>query len=170
MGLASLFSAEIEARTIQALLITPLTIGGMFTGKGITGAGMAFVQAFLLVAITGGLVNQPLIILAALLLGAILAAGVGFLLASTGGDLMGILAWGVLAILVLSLPAIGIIFPGTISSWAKVIPSYYLVDTINRAINYGIENQQALYNLGVLLVVDVLVLWLGITALRRKLA
>jgi ABC-2 type transport system permease protein len=128
------------------------------------------VQAFLLVAITGGLVNQPLIILAALLLGAILAAGVGFLLASTGGDLMGILAWGVLAILVLSLPAIGIIFPGTISSWAKVIPSYYLVDTINRAINYGIENQQALYNLGVLLVVDVLVLWLGITALRRKLA
>lgn len=170
MGLASLFSAEIEARTIQALLITPLNIRGLFLGKGITGVGMAFIQALLLIAVTGGLLNQPLIVLVALLLGAVLAAGMGFLLASTGGDLMGILAWGVLVILVFSLPAIGIIFPGAISSWVKVIPSYYLVDTINRAINYGIDNQLALYNMALLLGVDLLIWWLGISMLRRKMA
>lgn len=170
MGLASLLSSEIEARTLQALLITPLTVRSLFIGKGITGVGMAFVQALILVAITGGLRNQPVIVLIALLLGALLATGFGFLMASTGRDLMGILAWGVLVILVLSLPAFGIIFPGTISDWVRVIPSYYLVDTINRAINYGISNSLALFNLAILLVIDVIILWLGVVALRRKMA
>ena len=170
MGLASLLSSEIEAKTLQALLITPLTVRSLFIGKGITGVGMAFVQALILVAITGGLNNQPVIVLIALLFGALLATGIGFLLASTGRDLMGILAWGVLAILILSLPAFGIIFPGTISNWVRAVPSYYLVDTINRALNYGISNSLAFYNLAILLVIDVIILWLGVVALRRKMA
>lgn len=170
LGLASLLSDEIDSGTAQALLITPLTIRGLFAGKGVTGVGMAFIQALLLVVITGGLNQQPMIVLVALLLGALLATGVGFLLASTGKDMMGILAWGVLAILILSLPALGILFPGTISDWAKVIPSYYLVDTVNRAINYGINISLAMNNLIILLVFDVIILWLGTVALRRKLA
>lgn len=170
MGLANLLSSEIETHTIQALLVTPLNVRNLFIGKGITGVGMAFIQALLLVVITRGLTNQPIIILVALFLGALLATGIGFLLASSGRDLMGILAWGVLAILVLSMPAFGIIFPGSISTWVKLIPSYYLVDTINRAINYGISNQLALTNLAILLVIDILLLWLGVIALRRKMA
>jgi hypothetical protein len=170
LGLASLLSNEIEGGTLQALLITPLTIRNLFVGKGITGVGMAFVQALILVAITGGLSQQPMIVLLALLLGALLATGIGFLLASTGRDLMGILAWGVLAILVLSLPALGILFPGMISNSTKVIPSFYLVDTVNRAINYGITTSLAIYNLVILLLIDLIILWLGTVALRRKLA
>jgi hypothetical protein len=170
LGLASLLSNEIEGGTLQALLITPLTIRNLFVGKGITGVGMAFVQALILVAITGGLSQQPMIVLLALLLGALLATGIGFLLVSTGRDLMGILAWGVLVILVLSLPALGILFPGMISNWTKVIPSFYLVDTVNRAINYGITTSLAIYNLAILLLIDLIILWLGTVALRRKLA
>jgi ABC-type Na+ efflux pump permease subunit len=168
LGLANLISGEIEARTLQALLITPLRVRELFTGKSITGVGMAFLQALILIVITGGLSNQPVIILLALFLGALLATGIAFLLASSGSDLLGILAWGILAILILILPALGIIFPGTISNWAKLIPSYYLIDTVNRAINYGISNQQAVTNLVILLLIDVVFLWLGITALRRK--
>jgi ABC-2 type transport system permease protein len=170
LGLASLLSEEIEGRTLLALLVTPLNIRNLFVGKGIIGVGMAFVQAVLLVAITGGLSNQPWIVLLALFLGAILVTGIGFLLASAGRDMMGILAWGVLVILVLSLPALGIIFPGTISNWVKVIPSFYLVDTVNRAINYGINLGLAMSNLTILLVIDLIIIWLGMAALRRKLA
>ena len=64
----------------------------------------------------------------------------------------------------------GIIFPGTITNWVKLIPSYYLVDTLNRAFNYGIPLQMAATNLAILLVIDLIFLWLGITALRRKIA
>jgi ABC-2 type transport system permease protein len=170
LGLANLLSGEIEARTLEAILITPLRVRELFTGKSITGIGMAFFQALILVAITGGLSNQAGIVLLALFLGALLATGVGFLLASTGKDMMGILAWGILAILILILPALGIVFPGTITDWVKLVPSYYLVDTLNRAFNYGISTQLALTNMAILLVVDMLILWLGITALRRKIA
>jgi ABC-2 type transport system permease protein len=170
LGLASLLSDEIEGGTIQALLITPLTIRNLFVGKGITGVSLAFFQALILVAITGGLSQQPLIILLALLLGALLVTGFGFLLASTGGDLMGILAWGVLVILILSLPAIGILFPGMITDWVKLIPSYFLVDTVNRAINYGISTSLAISNLALLLLIDLAILWLGTFALRRRFA
>ena len=170
LGLSTLLSEELENKTLQALLITPLTIRNLFVGKGTTGTGMAFIQAVLLIAITGGLSNQPGLVLLALLLGAFMVTGVGFLLASVGRDLMGILAWGILAILVLSLPAIGLLFPGTISTWVKLIPSYYLVDTVNRAINYGISNSAALYNLGILIGIDLVIFWLGTVALRRKLA
>ena len=170
LGLSTLLSEELENKTLQALLITPLTIRKLFAGKGITGTGMAFIQAVLLIAVTGGLSNQPGLVVLALLLGAFLVTGVGFLLASVGRDLMGILAWGILAILILSLPAIGLLFPGTITNWVKLIPSYYLVDTVNRAINYGISNIDAFRNLGILLVIDLVVFWLGTYALRRKLA
>lgn len=170
LGLASLLSDEIEGGTLRALLITPLTVRNLFVGKGITGVSMAFVQALLLVAITGGLSNQPIIVLTALFLGAVLATGVGFFLASSGGDLMGILAWGVLAILVLSLPAFGILFPGLITDWVRLIPSFYLVDTVNRAINYGISLNLAITNLFILLLIDLVILWLGTVALRRKMA
>lgn len=170
LGLANLLSDEITGGTIHALLITPVTIRGLFTGKGITGVSMAFIQAFILVAVTGGLNQQPAVVILALFLGALLATGIGFLLASTGKDFMGILAWGILAIIILSLPAIGILFPGTITNWVKVIPSYYLVDTVNRAVNYGINTSLAVNNLLILFVFDVVILWVGALALRRKLA
>ena len=80
LGLANLLSGEIEARTLQAILITPLRVRELFTGKSITGIGMAFSQALILVAVTGGLSNQAGIVLLALFLGALLATGVGFLL------------------------------------------------------------------------------------------
>lgn len=170
LGLSTLLSEELENQTLQALLITPLTIRKLFFGKGATGTGMAFIQAVLLIAVTGGLSNQPGLIMLALLLGAFLVTGIGFLLASVGRDLMGILAWGILAILILSLPAIGLLFPGTITNWVKLIPSYYLVDTVNRAINYGISNSDAIRNLGILLIIDLVIFWLGTVALRRKMA
>jgi ABC-2 type transport system permease protein len=170
LGLASLLSTEIEGRTLQALLVTPLTVRTLFIGKGITGVGMAFLQALILIAITGGLFHQPGVVLLVLLLGAFLATGFGFLIASAGRDLMGVVAWGVLVILILSLPAFGVLFPGSVTNWVKMIPSYYLVDTINRAVNYGISWNLAMSNLAILLVVDLLIFWLGTVALRRKMA
>ncbi|NDJ62953.1 MAG: ABC transporter permease, partial [Chloroflexi bacterium] len=88
LGLATLISEEIERGTLRALLITPMNIGHLFVGKGVTGVGLAFVQATFLLLITGSLGIQPLIILTALLLGALLVTGLGFLIASVARDIM----------------------------------------------------------------------------------
>lgn len=167
-GLASLISEEVERRTINALLVTPVTVKELFTAKGITGVSLAFVQAALFMAIIGGMSRQPLIILAALLLGAVLVTGAGFIIAALGKGFMSVLAWGIVVLIILFIPAFGVMFPGAVTGWVKAIPSYYLVDTVHRASNFGAGWSDVWYNLLVLLGSDLALVWIGIMALRRR--
>ncbi|UCB43608.1 MAG: ABC transporter permease [Dehalococcoidales bacterium] len=169
LGLSSLISEEIENRTAQALLITPMTVKGLFLAKGVTGVSLAFSQALLFMIATGGLNQQPLIILVTLLLASLLVTGIGFLLGSAGKDLMSVMAWGLPAMIVLAVPAFGVMFPGTVSDWVKVIPSYYLVDTVHLSANFGLGWGDVWQNLLILVGFDIAFFGLGIIALRRKL-
>lgn len=169
LGLASLISDEVENRTVRALLVTPMSVTGFFTAKGITGITLAFVQVLIFMAIVGGLSTQPLIILAALLLGSVLATGIGFLVASGGKDLLSVMAWGIPAMIVLIIPAFVVMFPGPVSDWVMIIPSYYLVDTVHLVANLGGGWGDIWQNLLILLGFDALIIWLGIIVLRRKL-
>ena len=169
MGLASLISEEVEGKTIQALLVTPMNVKGLFLAKGAVGVTLAFGQAMLFMAIVGGFSQQPLVVMVALLLGAILATGIGFLMASLSKSLMSVFAYGMMALIVLIIPAFGILFPGTISGWVQAIPSYYLVDTVHLAANFGFGWGEVWDNLLILLGCDVAIFGLGIWALRRKL-
>jgi len=166
--LATLISEEVEQRTIHALLVTPMTVRDLFAAKGTIGVGLAFGQAVLFMAIVGGMSSQPLIILTALLLGAVLVTGVGFLMASVAKDMMSVMAWGIPALVILIIPSFGILVPGTITGWVEVIPSYYLVDTVHQAASFGAGWGDVWRNLLVLLGLDLVIVWIGIVALRRK--
>lgn len=168
MGLASLMSEEIEAGTHEALLITPMTIGGLFMAKGITGISLAFGQASIFLAVTGGFSQQPLVIIVALLLGSGLATAIGFLLAARGKDLMSVMAWSVPVLLLLLIPGLVVMFPGVTSDWIKVIPSYYLVDTVHLAANFDAGWADVWSNLLILLLLTLVFFGLGIVALRRR--
>jgi ABC-2 type transport system permease protein len=167
-GLATLITEEVEHRTIQALLVTPVSVKDLFAAKGITGITLAFGQGALFTALVGGLNDQPVIIIVALLLAALLVTGIGFLIASLAKDMMSVLAWGVLALVVLVIPGMGIMFPGVITVWAKVIPSYYVVDTVDRVANYGSGWPDIWQNLVILLAFSVALLLVGMVALRRR--
>lgn len=168
LGLASLISDEIEHRTLRALLITPATTGGLFVAKAIMGIGLAFSQAAILMAVTGGLNHEPALVLLVLLAGALLATAVGFLIATVAKDMLSVIAWGVLVILVLVLPAFTILFPGTVSSWVQVIPSYYLIDTIHQVVNFGAGWADVGMNLVILAVIGAVLLGAGSVILGRK--
>jgi len=170
LGLANLITEEVERGTLRALLITLMSLREVFIGKSITGIGLAFVQAVLLITITGKLGWQPLLILTVLLLGALLVTGMGFLIAAVSKDLMSVIGWGTLAIILLGIPSVSIMFPGTISGWIRVIPSYYLVDTLHRVINFNAGWQDMTANLLVLFVSGVTMLVLGTAVLGRKLS
>lgn len=168
-GLAALISAEIESGTLRALLTTPLTIPGLFASKGFTGVFMAFMQVFVLLLITGGLRSEPLLMLTVLLLGAFLVTGISFLIASVAGDMMSVMAWGMLALIVLAIPAFNLLLPGLTTEWIKILPSYYLVDIVYRVLNFGAGRSQASNGLLTLLAFGVVFFVLGAYALRRKL-
>lgn len=170
LGLANLIAQEIERGTLRALLITPMSVLDLFVGKSITGIVIGFAQAALLLLVTGALGYEPLLVLTALLLGALLITGLGFLIASVSSDMMSVMSWGMLAMLIFGLPAVSILFPGTISDWVRIIPSYYLLDALHRVINFGASWQDVTAHLLILLLSGTALLVLGTTVLRRKLA
>jgi hypothetical protein len=169
LGLASLIAEEIQTGTLRALMITPLGVGELFAAKGFTSVTMTFAQVSLLMLIIGGLQHQPLLILLTLLLGSLMVTGIGFLMASWGKEMLSVMGIGMLVIIVLSIPPFGVLFPGTVTAWARLIPSHHLADTIHQVANLGAGWGQVWQNLVILLAVDVLLFGLGIAVLKRKL-
>jgi ABC-2 type transport system permease protein len=81
---------------------------------------------------------------------------------------MGSLGWAFIAMIVLAVPAVGIMMPGTITGWAKAIPSYYLVVPLHQAVHYG-SGWGALWQyLLALAGIGAAFIAIGIAVLRRK--
>lgn len=168
LGLASLITTEVEAGTLRALLVTPVRVPDLFLSKGIVGVGLAFGQAVLLMAVTGGLSRQPLIILLALFLGAVMVTGMAFLVASVARDFMSVIGYGMLLLILLVIPGLAVALPGLASGWIRVLPSYYLVDAVHRVVNFGAGWGDVGLHLVALLAFAALFATLGIVALRRR--
>ncbi|MFC2023003.1 ABC transporter permease [Chloroflexota bacterium] len=168
LTLASLIAVEIEQGTARALLVTPMRTSDLFIAKGMLGVGLALGQAVIFMALVGGFSHQPLIILTTLILGSVMVVGIGFLLASLVRDVMAVTGWGMLILILLAIPGFGTVIPGLISDWAKVIPSYYLTDTVSRVANYGAGWGDIGTNLAVLATFTAVVSWAGMMALRRR--
>jgi ABC-2 type transport system permease protein len=169
MGLASLISEEVEQGTIRALLVTPMSVRDLFTAKLIMGVSLAFIQGALFMTIVGGLNIQPSIILIGLLLGSIMFTGTGFLIASLAKDMLTSMGWGITAILIYAIPAFGVMFPGTVTDWARFIPTYYLTNIIHQVSNLNAGWSEIWLDLLILMVFNILIVWGGIMAIGRKL-
>ena len=167
-GLANLITVEVERGTVQGLLVTPMRVRELFAAKGITGIILSFVPAALFMALVGGMNNQPLVILTAMLLGAVMVTGISFLVAALSKDFMSILGWVFVVLIIMAVPAVGIMMPGTITGWAKVIPSYYLVLPVHQAAHYGSGWGDVWQYMLALAGFDLAFISLGIIALRRK--
>ena len=168
MSLASLISVEIEQGTARALLVTPMRASHLLVAKGILGVGLALGQAVLFMALVGGFSHQPLTMLTTLIIGSAMVVGVGFFLASVARDVMAVTSWGTVTLVLLAIPGIGTIIPGLLSDWARVIPSYYLTDTVNRVANYGAGWSDVAANLAILAGFSAVAGAGGLAALRRR--
>ncbi len=72
-ALATLVAAEIQARTVTAVLATPTRLSDFLAAKAIMGTALAFLEALLLVTLIGILGTSPLVLIITLLLGALLS-------------------------------------------------------------------------------------------------
>ena len=168
LTLASLIMVEIEQGTARALLVTSMRVSDLFIAKGILGVGLALGQAAFFMALVGGFSHQPLIILTTLIIGSLMVVGIGFLVASFSRDVMSVTGWGMLILILLAIPGFGTVIPGLLSDWTKVIPSYYLTDTVSRVANYGAGWGDIGTNLAILAGFTALVFWAGVVVLRRR--
>lgn len=167
-ALSSLVATEIQARTVTAVLVSPTRVSDFLAAKGILGTGMAFVQAVLLLLIIGSFATQPLILLCALLLGAVLVTGCGLIAGAAGKDFIETLFYGMAFMIPLMIPAIAALFPGTAAVWVKVLPSYGLVQAVVQASAYNAGWTEVLPYLGMLLAWCVAAFAAGLIILKRK--
>ena len=73
---------EKEKKTIDALVVTPTTIGDIFLAKGILGVVMGFLMGIIILIINQAMGNHPVLLLLLLALGATMASATGLLMAS----------------------------------------------------------------------------------------
>lgn len=127
---ASSLIHEKQTRTLEALNVSPATIGEIFTAKGIIGVVLATVMGVLTLAISGSFGNSPFALVLVLGLGAIMAAEIGLLCGAFIKDLNTLFAvWKFGGILLFG-PAIVFMFP-QIPSWVGYIfPTFYVVKPV----------------------------------------
>jgi ABC-2 type transport system permease protein len=130
LALASLVSVEIARKTAPALLVSPARIGDVLIAKGIVGTLLAFVQATLLLLAIGAFAVGAASLLLALLLGAMLVTAVGMIAGAAGRDFLGTLFFGMAFLLVLLVPAVAALLPGSAASWVQVLPSHGVVTAL----------------------------------------
>lgn len=169
MGLSGLIVEEVASGTAQGILTTPLSLPQFFTSKAIIGVGLAFVQAIFLLAITGILFEAPLILLAVLLLTGVLISGIALFVAAVSANYMAVMGWGILFTILFIIPGIIVVVPGLGNDMLKIIPSYFVIDTIHEAINLNADFGDVASNLRILFVSSFAILGVGSAFLRRRL-
>jgi len=167
-ALASLIASEIQHRTVTALLVTPARTADVLAAKALTGTTLALGQTLVFLIAVRAFTGNVGALLAAVVLGAIMASAVGMISGAAGRDFMGTLFYGILFVLPLSIPAFSILFPGAASFWVKVLPSYGIVEAMIGATSYDLSWSALAPELGLALAWDALLVGVALIALKRK--
>ncbi len=118
---------EKQHRTLEALAVSPATVGDIFSAKGIIGVVLAFVMGVLTLVISGALSSSAPALFLVLGLGAVMAAEIGLIAGAYVGDINTLFAVFKGGGLLLFGPAIVFMFP-QIPAWVGYIfPTYYVV-------------------------------------------
>ena len=168
VSLASLVIEEKQTGAIYALLVTPATTWQIFAAKTIVGTALASSETLIVIILMGSFGGSPAGIVINVILGAILATGFAFLVATPARDLKSSFSWLMIPYIVLLVPPMTVIYPQVASWVVKLLPSYYLADTFNKILNQGMGLGGVWQNLLVLAVFDAVILTAGMLVLRRK--
>ena len=167
-ALAGLLATEVQFRTVNAVLVTPARVGDVLTAKGVFGTLLAFSQAALILVLVGALSTNPALVLLTVLIGAMMVAGIGMYVGAAGKDFMGTMFLGILFLIPLIIPTFSALYPGTASTWVKVLPSYGVVEALVGVSLYGEGFSDVLPELAVAVGWLVVIFAAGWFALKRK--
>ena len=169
LSIAHLITEEVQHKTLRALLITPLRIREFWSSKWLTSLLIGLTQACILLALTGKLVSNLAPLIITLLLGVLLITGIAMVIAAVARDMLSVISWGTLGIMILGFPAATIMFPGMIPDLVRAIPSFYLIDTLHRILNFAAPISAVWGNLLVLSGWSCGLALLGAALFRRRL-
>jgi len=128
---------EKEKKTVDALVVTPATIGEVFLAKGLLGIIIGVLMGVVILALNQAFGSQPGMLVMLLFLGSVMAAGIGLLIGSIAKDLTSFFATMKILGILLYAPVIIYMFPELPQWIGKVFPTYYIVEPIVEVIQRG---------------------------------
>ena len=168
-SLANILMEEIQKKTIDALLITPVNLKEYITAKAVTGISLAFFEGLLAAVLLRVLdlsTLSALIIL--LLLGSILVTAISFIIGSISKNFVSLIMNGVLPLLILVLPGAVLVFPSAFSPLMKAIPTYHLISPLDGIINYNLSLTKYLPQIFYLVLFDISFFVIGFALLKKR--
>ncbi len=170
-ALASLISNEVLQRTVTALLVTPLRVSHFLLAKTIFGTILAMGQALIVLALVGAFtVSNWLLLLLIVFMGALLFTAVAMLVGSAGKDFIGQLMFSMLFLIPMMIPAFAVLFPGSVATWVRVLPSYPIVQLLHDVTVYEALWADSVALLGYAALWVLAIFAAGLIVLKRKVA
>lgn len=158
---------EKEARTLEAIMVTPTTLAEILIAKACLGFGMAMLMCLLTLLLCGALTAEPLALLVTLSVSIALCTGIGLVYGATAKDGKTVYNMAQTMNMVILAPLLFYFFPGWPQWIAKIFPSYWFIDPLYRIALRGASLAEVWTDLAIALVVAVLML-IPITLLARR--
>jgi len=158
---------EKEKRTLEALVITPTTIGDVFAAKGLLGIILSLVMGVVILVLNQAFGAEPALSMLVLVLGAIMAAEIGLLLGVLVNKTTSLFAVVKFGGLLLYAPAFVYLFP-QIPEWiGRIFPTYYAIQPIVEISLRGGGWPEIAINVFILAGLDLVLIVAIMLALRR---
>lgn len=158
---------EKEKKTLEALVITPTTIGDVFLSKGILGFILSLFMGILILVLNQAFGTEPLLLTLVLALGAIMAVKLGMILGAFVKDFTTLFAVWKFGGILLFAPVFVYLFP-QIPEWiGRIFPTYYLIQPIVEISQRGGGWPDIATNVFILVGLDLILIGVVMFALRR---
>jgi ABC-2 type transport system permease protein len=163
---------EKESRTMDALLVSPVTAGQVVAGKALAGLVYGLVAAAVVLAFSASVVNSWGLALLAILAGVAFSVALGLLMGSLFDNQQNLYVWTGLVMILLLVPLFVASFGGTempkaVRAIADWMPAVALSDLLHASFAQAAALDLILPNLAVLLLGGLVFLWLTGRQVRR---
>jgi len=172
---SSMLVEEKEQRTLGAVLVAQASYADFVAGKGLAGLVYALLSGVIILALNGGLSGEVGLTILVLLLSCIFMVEIGLLLGALFDSLAALNTWSFVILMPLTLPGVlvpatslGLLDLGTAEWVLHTIPTYYMIDAVQRAVSGAVSTVDAVTDLLVLGISALLLFAAAVVLLRRQ--
>ncbi|MEA1992971.1 MAG: ABC transporter permease [Euryarchaeota archaeon] len=159
---------EREKKTLNAVLVTPITPLEVITAKALFGLFLGLILGILILVLNGALTGGFLLIMLFLILGTTFTVGLGLMAGVVMDNITDLITRVKIFGLILYFPAIVIMFP-QIPQWlGKFFPTYYFIDPIFSITQKGVGWPDLWWKAVIMLALDLIVLSLASKVLKKR--
>ncbi len=161
---------EKEKHTMDFLLVAPVTPAEIAAGKAVTGLVYSLLSAGVLILLNQGFSGTWPVTILAVVLGALFLVMAGLLMGSLLHTMMQINTWSTVVMMILLAPSWLSVLqpPAPIDTVIRLIPTFYLVEILNKSLTGDVSFSYGALRLGLIAVCTLALFGAVIWVMRRQ--